>query len=276
MASPPAPPRQNTELAVGCLSRVRFVWRGQRGQSKRSIPLENWHFADSRNDFFFNLLAPFFGNVGFVKFGTFSALLALPRYRRDTGKSHVKRFLTSCSATLTWLQSRASLGFSMTTHLTRPRWVTAVRVSFPHWRTESRPCRHSVPTPAVYGPAYLVAYARFPNKWLTAVGKFERSVKDHLFMFLKLRFRVLRRNRNDTFLRASVNILSFLLGLRQAAQCQRTYSTPTTDVSVLVSDRSRWPSPAPPRPSPPDWPRPTAGRVERWKILTAKIQLRCW
>ena len=38
----------------------------------------------------------------------------------------------------------------------------------------------------------------------------------------KLRFRVLRRSRNDTFLRAFVNTLSFF-GLSQVAQCQRPY-----------------------------------------------------
>ena len=33
--------------------------------------------------FFFNLPTPFFGNVDFVKFGTFSALLALPVMIRE-------------------------------------------------------------------------------------------------------------------------------------------------------------------------------------------------
>ena len=68
---------------------------------------------------------------------------------------------------------------------------------------------------------------------------------------LKLRFHVLRCSRNGTFVRAFVNILSFL-GLRQAAQCQRLYSTPATDAPVLVFDRSGWPSsPSPPRPPTP-------------------------
>ena len=70
-----------------------------------------------------------------------------------------------------------------------------------------------MPTPAVHCPVYLAAFARFPNKRLIAVGKFERNVKDHLSLFLKLRFRVLLRSRNDTFLRAFVNTLSFF-GLR--------------------------------------------------------------
>ena len=73
-------------------------------------------------------------------------------------------------------------------------------------------------------------------------------MKDHLSMFLKLRFHVLRCSRNGTFVRAFVNILSFL-GLRQAAQCQRLYSTPATDAPVLVFDRSG-------RPSSPSLPRP--------------------
>ena len=54
------------------------------------------------------------------------------RYRlwdgRNTGKWHITRFLTSCSVTLAWLRIRASLGLSMTTHLTRARWVTTARV----------------------------------------------------------------------------------------------------------------------------------------------------
>ena len=73
---------------------------------------------------------------------------------------------------------------------------------------------------------------------------------------LKLRFHVLRCSGNDTFLRAFVNTLSFF-GLRQAAQCQRLYSTPAADAPVLVADRSGRPS------SPPFRGRPhrlTAGR----------------
>ena len=66
-------------------------------------------------------------------------------------------------------------------------------------------------------------------------------MKDHLSMYLKLRFHVLRCSRNGTFVRAFLNILSFL-GLRQAAHCQRLYSTPATDAPVLVFDRSGRPS----------------------------------
>ena len=87
--------------------------------------------------------------------------------------------------------------------------MTAARVPLPHWRTESRPCRHPRPTPAVHSPAYLAAFARFPNKRLIAVGKFERNVKDHLSTFLKCRFHVFCCSRNDTFLRTFVNTLSF-------------------------------------------------------------------
>ena len=54
----------------------------------------------------------------------------------------------------------------------------------------------------------FASFARSANKRLIAVGKFERNVKDHLSMFLKLRFHVLQRSRNDTFLRAFVNTLS--------------------------------------------------------------------
>ena len=131
-------------------------------------------------------------------------------YGRDTGKSYVKRFLTSCSVTLAWLRSHASLGcrWRMTTHLTRARWATAARVHLPHCRARSRPCRHSKPTLAVYGPTYIAALARFPNKRLITVGKFERNVKYQLSMSSKLWFHVPSCNRNDTFLRAFVNGLS--------------------------------------------------------------------
>ena len=129
--------------------------------------------------------------------------------------------------------------------------MTAARVPLPHRRTESRPCRHPRATPAVHSPAYLAAFALFPNKRFIAVGKFERNVKDHLPMFLKLSVHVLRCSRNDTYLRAFVNTLSFF-GLRQAAQCQRLYSTPATHAPVLVADRSGRPSsPSPPRPPTP-------------------------
>ena len=100
--------------------------------------------------------------------------------------------------------------------------MTAARVPLPHWRTQSRPCRHPRPTPAVHSPAYLAAFARFPNKRLIAVGKFERNVKDHLSLFLKLSFRVLRPSRNDTFLRAFVNTLSFLAFARRLNVRDRT------------------------------------------------------
>ena len=105
----------------------------------------------------------------------------------------------------------------MTTHLTRARWVTAARVLLPHWRTESRPCRHPRPTPAVHSPAYLVSFARFPNKRLIAAGKFECSVKDHLSMFPKLVFRVPRCNINNTFLRAFVKSWPFFASHRVSA-----------------------------------------------------------
>ena len=90
-------------------------------------------------------------------------------------------------------------------------------VHLPRWRTESRPCRHSRTTPAVYGPAYLGAFAQFPNKRLIVVGKFERNVKYHLSMSSKLGFRVPRWNRNDTFLRAFVKSLLFFASHRASA-----------------------------------------------------------
>ena len=95
--------------------------------------------------------------------------------------------------------------------------VTAARVPLPRWRTESRLCRHPRLTPAVHSPAYLAAFAQFPNKRLIAVGKFERNVKYHLSMSSKLGFRVPRWNRNDTFLRAFVKSLLFFASHRASA-----------------------------------------------------------
>ena len=95
--------------------------------------------------------------------------------------------------------------------------MTAARVSLPHWRTQSRPSRHSRPTPAVYGPAYLAVFARFPNKRLIAVGKFEHNVKHLLSMSSKLGFRVPRWKRSDTFLRVFVKSLLFFASHRASA-----------------------------------------------------------
>ena len=213
--SSPARPRWPPPLGSG----TRFVGRGRRAQNKRSIPLESWRRADSRNVFFLKIyLRPFLEM--FVLYNSAPFPLCLRYwlwYGRNTGKWHFKRFLTSCSVTLAWLRSRASLGLSMTTYLTRARWVTAARVPLPLWRTESRPCRHSRPTPAVYGPTYLASFAQFPNKRLIPVGKFERNVKYHLSMSSKLGFRVPRWNRNDTFLRVFVKSLLFFASHRASA-----------------------------------------------------------
>ena len=104
--------------------------------------------------------------------------------------------------------------------------MTAARVPLPHWPTQSRPCRHPMPTPAVHSPVYLAAFARFPNKLLIAVGKFERNVKDHLSLFLKLRFRVLRRSRNDIFFACICKkfaVFCLSQGLCSRKRCQRQY-----------------------------------------------------
>ena len=70
---------------------------------------------------------------------------------------------------------------------------------------------HFRPTPAVYGPAYLAAFAQFPK------GKFERNVKYNLSMSSKLGFRVPQWNRNDTFLRPFVKSLLFFASHRASA-----------------------------------------------------------
>ena len=63
---------------------ITVRWKGSEGskQTKHTTrKLTPWWFQ--KCTFFENLPTPFFGNVGFVKFGTFSALLALPVMVRD-------------------------------------------------------------------------------------------------------------------------------------------------------------------------------------------------
>ena len=173
---------------------------------------------------------PFFGNVCFIKFVPFSALLALPvMIREEYGQmAHqtLPNILLSNASLVTKSYIARFVDDESTTHLSRARLVTAARVPLPRWRTESRPCRHSRPTPAVYGPAYLAAFAEFTNIRLIAVGKFERNVKYHLSMSSKLGFRVPRWSRNDTFLCAFVKSLLFFASpqdLCSRKRCQRQY-----------------------------------------------------
>ena len=105
---------------VGRVFTVR--WKGSEGskQTKRTTQKND---ALLIPEFFFVIYRrPFFGNVGFIKFGTFSALLALPvMIREEYGHIAYQTLPSICSVTLAWLRSRASLGLSMTTHLTRAR-----------------------------------------------------------------------------------------------------------------------------------------------------------
>ena len=59
-------------------------WKGSEGSKlakHTTRKLTPWRFH--KCNFFENLPTPFFGNVDFVKFGTFSALLALPVMIRE-------------------------------------------------------------------------------------------------------------------------------------------------------------------------------------------------
>ena len=77
LARPPLPAIRDLDRAHGSLEGVGGLKTNEAYHSKADalvIP-EMW--------FFENLPTPFFGNVGFVKFGTFSALLALPVMIRE-------------------------------------------------------------------------------------------------------------------------------------------------------------------------------------------------
>ena len=147
--------------------------------------------------FFENLPTPFFGNVCFIKFGPFSALLALPVMIREEYGQMAHQTLPNILLSDASLVTKLCIARFVDDDAFNPSALSNCSTGpLPRWRTESRPCRHPMPTPAVHSPAYLAAFARFPNKRFIAVGKFERNVKDHLSMFLKLRFHVLRCSRN--------------------------------------------------------------------------------
>ena len=134
--------------------------------------------------FFENLPTPFFGNVGFVKFGTFSALLALPAMIREGYGQIVYETLPHILLSNASLVSKSCIARFVEGDAFNPSALSDCSTDpSPHWHTQSRPFRHPRPAPAVHGPAYFTAFARSANKRLIAVGKFERSVKDHLSMF---------------------------------------------------------------------------------------------
>ena len=61
------------------------------------------------------LPTPFFGNVCFIKFRPFSALLALPVMIREEYGQMAHQTLPNILLTDAWLRSRTSPGLSMTT-----------------------------------------------------------------------------------------------------------------------------------------------------------------
>ena len=149
-------------------------------------------FADSRN-VFFKFTYTFFGNIGFIKFGTLSALVALPVMIREGYGQIAHQTLPNILLSNTSLVTKSCIArFVEDDAFNLSALSDCSTGPSPHWRAQSRPCRHSRPTSAVYGPAYLAVFARFPNKRLIAVGKFERSVKYHLSMSSKLGFHVPR------------------------------------------------------------------------------------
>ena len=71
--------------------------------------------------FFGKFTYALFRNVCFIKFGTFSAMLALPVMIREEYGQMAHQTFPNILLSNAWLRSRASLGLSMTTHLTRAR-----------------------------------------------------------------------------------------------------------------------------------------------------------
>ena len=134
--------------------------------------------------FFENLSTPLFGNVGFVKFGTFSTLLPLPVMTREGYGQIVYETLPHILLSNASLVMKSCIARFVEGDAFNPSALSdCSTVPFCHWRTQSRPYHHPRPAPAVHGPAYFAAFARSANKRFIAVGKFERNVKGHLSMF---------------------------------------------------------------------------------------------
>ena len=145
--------------------------------------------------FFVNLPVPFFGNIGLIKFGTFSALLALPvmiwqEHGQIGGQAPPNILLSNGS-----LVTKSCIARFVDDDAFNPSALSDCSTG------PSPPLAHGKSTLSAFqaNACWLrpaAAFARFPNKRLIAVGKFERNVKYHLSMSSKLGFRVPRCNRN--------------------------------------------------------------------------------
>ena len=130
---------------------VTVRWKGRRAQNKWSIPLESWRLGDSRIVVFENLPTPFFGNVGFIKFGTFSALLALPVMIRDGYGQIVYETLPHILLSNASLVTKSCIARLVEGDAFNPSAQSDCSTGpLPHWRTQSRLCRHPGPARPIW------------------------------------------------------------------------------------------------------------------------------
>ena len=164
---------------------ARFVGRGRRAQNKRSIPLESWHLGDSINGFFFeNFTYALFGNVGFVKFGTFSALPALPVMIREGYGQIIYETLPHILLSNASLVTKSCIARFVEGDAFNPSALSDCSTG------PSPPLAHAKstlsPSQASAGCSQAGLFCRFRSiceQTAHRSRKFERNVEDHLSMF---------------------------------------------------------------------------------------------
>ena len=172
--------------------------------------------------FFLNLPSPFFGNVGFVKFGTFSALLALPVMIRERYGQIVYETLPHILLSNASLVTKSCIARFVEGDAFNPSALSDCSTG------SSPPLAHGKstlsPSEASAGCSRAGLFGRFcsiceqtAHRIRKIRAQCERSPIHVLKTFVS--FGAVEMTH---FLRAFVNTLSFF-GLRQAAQCQRPY-----------------------------------------------------
>ena len=231
----------------------RFVGRGRRAQNKRSIPLESWRLADFRNVIFLeNSPTPFLGNAGFIKFSTFSALLALPVMIREKCGQMAHQTLPNILLSNASLVTKSCIARFVDDDAFNPSALSDCSTG------PSPPLAHGKPT---LSPFQANTGCPHPGRF----GRFRSISEQTAHRSRKIRaqcegppIHVLKTHVSCPSVQQKWHIFACIyeyfvvFGLRQATQCQRLYSTPATDAPVLVADRSGRPSsPSPPRPPTP-------------------------
>ena len=126
-----------------------------------------------------NLPTSFFGNVDFMKFVTFSALLALPVMIREGYGQIAHQTLPNILLSNASLVTKSCIARFVEDDAFNPSALSDCSTGpFPSLAyAKSALSSFQANAGCLYGLAYLAVFARFPNKRLIAVGKLERDVK---------------------------------------------------------------------------------------------------